>query len=227
MVKKALGKDVPLDSWDLIFKPENIKKLASCGVTFLDTADEVYSVALNYLGKGGNSKDNSDYLRDSETAMLLKEIRPYVKQFHSSAYVNNLANGNICVALGYSGDILQAKSRAIESDNGINIEYVIPKEGTSAWIDVLAIPSDAKNASAAHKFVNFLMRPEIIADITNYVTYANANKSATKLVAPEIAGNKAIYPDEKTMERLFTADQRTKKVNKLITRFWANLKTGK
>ncbi len=227
LVKKALGKDVPLDSWDLVFKPENMKKLASCGVSFLDTADEVYSVALNYLGKGGNSKNKSDYQRDSETALLLKEIRPYIKQFNSSAYVNNLANGNICVALGYSGDILQAKSRALESGNGINIEYVIPKEGTSAWIDVLAIPSDANNASAAHKFVNFLMRPEIIADITNYVTYANANKSATKLVDPEIASNKAIYPDEKTMERLFTADQRTKKVNKLITRFWANLKTGK
>ncbi len=226
MVQKALGKDVPLDSWDLVFKPENMKKLASCGVSFLDTADEVYSVALNYLGKSGNSKNKSDYQKNSETAQLLKEIRPYVKQFNSSAYVNNLANGNICVAVGYSGDVLQAKSRALEVNNGINIEYFIPKEGTSAWIDVLAIPNDAKNSAAAHKFVNFLMRPEIIADITNYVTYANANTSATKLVDPEIAHNLAIYPNEETMKSLFTNGQRTKKINKLITRFWSHLKTG-
>jgi len=226
MVKKALGEDVPLDSWDLVFKPENMKKLASCGVSFLDTADEVYSVALNYLGKSGNSSNKSDYQKNSETAQLLKEIRPYVKQFNSSAYVNNLANGNICVAVGYSGDVLQAKSRALEVNNGINIEYFIPKEGTSAWIDVLAIPNDAKNSAAAHQFVNFLMRPEIIADITNYVTYANANTSATKLVDPEIARNLAIYPNEDTMKSLFTNGQRTKKINKLITRFWSHLKTG-
>jgi len=226
MVKKVLGEDVPLDSWDLVFKPENMKKLASCGVSFLDTADEVYSVALNYLGKNGNSSNKSDYQKNSEAAQLLKEIRPYVKQFNSSAYVNNLANGNICVAVGYSGDVLQAKSRALEVNNGINIEYFIPKEGTSAWIDVLAIPNDAKNSAAAHQFVNFLMRPEIIADITNYVTYANANTSATKLVDPEIARNLAIYPNEETMKSLFTNGQRTKKINKLITRFWSHLKTG-
>ncbi|OUR63546.1 spermidine/putrescine ABC transporter substrate-binding protein PotF, partial [Bermanella sp. 47_1433_sub80_T6] len=127
---------------------------------------------------------------------------------------------------GYSGDVLQAKSRALEVNNGINIEYFIPKEGTSAWIDVLAIPNDAKNSAAAHQFVNFLMRPEIIADITNYVTYANANTSATKLVDPEIARNLAIYPNEETMRSLFTNGQRTKKINKLITRFWSHLKTG-
>ncbi len=227
MVKEVLGKDAPVDSWDLVFNPVNMKKLASCGVSFLDTAGEIYPLALNYVGKDSNSKKSSDYKKNSDASKMLNSIRPYVKQFNSSSYINALATGTSCVAVGYSGDVLQAKARAQEAGNGIKIEYTIPKEGTSVWIDMLAIPSDAKNPAAAHKFVNFLMRPDIIADVTNYVTYANANASATKLQDPEVSNNPAIYPNDKIMERLFTADEVSNKITKLMTRFWTNMKTGR
>ena len=227
MVKKALGKDAPVDSWDLVFKPENMKKLASCGVNFLDTAGEIYPLALNYVGQDSNSKKAIDYQKNSDAAKMLNSIRPYVNQFNSSSYINSLASGSICVAVGYSGDVLQAKARAEEAGNGINIEYTIPKEGTAVWIDVLAIPADAKNPGAAHKFLNFLMRPDIIADVTNYVTYANANASATKLQDPAVSNNPAIYPNAKIMERLFTADQVPNKITKMMTRFWTNMKTAR
>ena len=226
MVKKVLGKDAPVNSWDLVFKPENIKKLTACGVSFLDSADEIYPLALNYVGQT-NSQKKAHYKKDSAANSMLKSVRPYVKQFHSSSYINNLANGEICVAVGYSGDILQAKSRAIEAKNGINIEYTIPKEGTAVWFDMLVIPSDAKNPSAAYKFINFLLRPDIIADITNYVSYANPNTGATKLQDPEISNNPGIYPSQEIMKHLFTLGSPKKKLLKMRNRLWTDLKAGR
>ena len=226
-VKKALGKDAPVDSWELIFNKNNIEKLASCGVSILDTPDELYPLALNYLGKNPSSKNLSDYKKDSEAAKLLKSIRPYIRQFHSSAYIEQLANGDVCVALGYSGDVLQAKARAEEAKNGIKIEYVIPKEGTAVWFDLLAIPADATHTDAAYQFVNFMMRPDIIADVTNYVAYANANQSATALQDPEISNNPGIYPSNEIKARLFMTDERSDKITKTMTRFWTDLKTNR
>lgn len=227
LVKEALGNDAPVNSWDLVFKKENIEKLASCGVSFLDTPDELYPLALNYLGLDPSSKKHSDYKKESEAAKLLKSIRPYVTKFHSSAYINDLANGDICIAVGYSGDVLQAKSRSQEAKNGINIEYVIPDEGTAVWFDLLAIPSDAPHPEAAHAFINFMMRPEIIADITNYVSYANANLSSYPLQDKEISSNPGIYPSDSIKENLFMTDERSEKITKTMTRFWTNYKANR
>jgi len=226
-IKEVLGEDAPLNSWSLIFDKNNIEKLAKCGVSVLDTPDELYPLALNYLGKDPSSKQYADYKPKSEAAQLLQDIRPYIGHFHSSAYINNLANGDICIAIGYSGDILQAKARAEEAGNGVNIEYVIPTEGTAVWFDLLAIPNDAKNLESAHEFINFMMRPDIIADVTNYVSYANANTAATELQSPDISGNPAIYPNDEIKKRLFMTDERSDKITKALTRFWTNLKANR
>lgn len=227
MVKKALGEDAPVNSWDLVFKPENIKKLQDCGVTFLDSADEMIPFALNYLGKNPTSSKRSDYKMTAPAAKLLTSVRPYVKQFTSSQYVNDLANGDSCVAVGYSGDVFQAAARAEEAGNGVEVLYTIPKEGTEIWFDMLLIPADSPNAENAHKFINFLLRPEIIAEITDYVWYANPNKDATALVDPEIVGDAAIYPDDETKAKLYMTDKPSMSVLKVRNRLWTDIKTGR
>lgn len=226
MVKKALGEDAPVNSWDLVFKPENMAKLEKCGVMFLDSPDELYPLALNYLGMDPNSRKAKDYALDSPAAMLLKKVRPYVTQFHSSQYISALANGDACVAIGWSGDVIQAQDRAAEADNGIEVAYSIPDEGTQIWFDMLAIPKGAKNADNAHEFINYLMEPEVIADVTNYVAYANPNLLATELQDQEISNNPGIYPSDEVKERFFTQKLRGAKIERLMTRFWTNLKTG-
>ncbi len=227
LVKKFLGEDAPVDSWDLVFDPENMKKLAGCGVAFLDSADEVFPIVLHYLGQNPNSEKKSDYKKTSAGAQVLRDVKPYVKQFTSSSYINDLASGEICVAIGYNGDILQARARAEEAGNGINIAYSIPKEGTSLWFDMLAIPNDAKNAENAHKFVNFLLRPDVIADVTNYVWYANPNTSATKLLDKEISSDAGIYPSDEVRNKLFTQNIRKPKLNKMLNRLWVDVKSGR
>lgn len=227
MVKAALGEDAPVDSLDLIFKKENIEKLADCGVTILDSPNEVMPLVLNYLGKDPNSNKRKDYKTDGEAAQLLKSIRPYVRQFHSSQYINDLANGDICVAIGFSGDVFQAQYRAIEAENGVNIEYTIPKEGAEIWFDMMMIPADAKNAENAHKFINFVMRPDVIAPITEYVAYANPNSAANELVDPEITGNPNIYPSDEVRDRLFLGTQTPPKIAKVQNRTWSDIKTGR
>ena len=226
-VKKVLGKDAPVDSWDLVFDPKNMEKLKECGVSFLDSADEIFPLALSYVGADPGSKKKSDYKKTSDAAKLLKSVRPYITQFHSSQYINNLANGDICVAVGWSGDILQAIDRADEAENGVSVEYTIPKEGTSIWFDMLAIPKDAKNADNAHKLVNFLMRPDIMADISNYVWYPNGIPASTKLLDEEISSNPSIYPTAETKAKLFSLSVHTPKIDKMLTRFWTDLKTGR
>jgi putrescine transport system substrate-binding protein len=226
-VKKALGEDAPTDSWELIFNPKYLSKLKDCGVSFLDSADEIYPLAMSYLGQDPTSQDKNLYKKTSDAAKLLKSIRPYVTQFHSSQYINNLANGDICVAIGWSGDILQAIDRADEADNGVVVEYSIPKEGTSMWFDMLVIPKDAKNADNAHKLVNFLMRPDIMGDISNYVWYPNGIPASVPLLDKEISENPSIYPTAETKAKLFSLSVHSPKIDKLLTRFWTDMKTGR
>lgn len=227
LVKKALGEDAPVNSWDLVFKPENMAKLQECGVTFLDSADEMIPFALNYLGEDPVTDKRSAYKKDSPVAELLYSVRPYVKQFTSSQFVNDLANGDSCVAVGYSGDVFQAAARAEEAGNGVEVKYVIPKEGTEIWFDMLLIPADADNAGNAHKFIDFLLRPENIAEITNYVWYANPNKDATGLIDAEVAANPAIYPDEATRAKLFVTQKPKLSLLKVRNRLWTDIKTGR
>ncbi|WP_051559986.1 polyamine ABC transporter substrate-binding protein [Marinobacterium jannaschii] len=226
-VAEALGEDAPVNSWDLVFKPENMEKLAECGVTFLDSPDEMIPFALLYAGQDPNSLKRSDHKRNAPAAKVLRSVRPYVKQFTSSQYINDLANGDSCVAVGFSGDVFQAAARAEEAGNGVEVKYAIPKEGSEVWFDMLLIPADAGNADNAHKFINFLLRPEIIAEITDYVWYANPNKEATALIDKEIASDPAIYPDKATMDRLFVASQPTPKLAKIKNRLWSDIKTGR
>ncbi|KMK20451.1 spermidine/putrescine ABC transporter substrate-binding protein [Pluralibacter gergoviae] len=224
-VKAALGKDAPVDSWDLILKPENLEKLKSCGVTFLDAPSEVYATVLHYLGKDPNSTDAKDYT--SAANDLLMKLRPNIRYFHSSQYINDLANGDICVAIGWSGDVLQAANRAKEAKNGVNIAYSIPKEGALTYFDMFAIPADAKNKDEAYQFLNYLMKPDVVANISNHVYYANANKAATPLLSDEVRNNPGIYPPEAIRAKLFTQNVLPPKVDRIITRAWTKVKTGK
>ena len=181
-VKAVLGVD-KIDSWDVVFEPENIKKLHSCGVAFLDSADEMMPTVLNYMGLNANSTNPEDY-KKAEAKLLA--VRPYVTYFHSSKYIADLANGDICVAIGFSGDMFQAKARAAEASKGMNIAYSIPKEGGALWFDMLAIPKDAANVKEAHAFINYLLKPEVIAQVSDYVGYANPNPGSDKLMEQSI-----------------------------------------
>lgn len=226
-VKAALGEDAPVDSWELIFNPKYMEKLQSCGVTFLDSPDEMFPFALIYAGMNPKSTDRKDFKPTSPAAKALKAVRPYVKQFTSSQYINDLANGDSCVAVGYSGDIFQAATRAEEADNGVVVEYSIPKEGSEVWFDMLLIPADAKNAKNAHRFINFVMQPDVIAEITDYVWYANPNKDATSLIDQEIANNPAIYPTPETKANLFISEQVDPNIAKVRNRVWTEIKAGR
>lgn len=191
-VKAVLGKDAPVDSWDLVLKPENLEKLKSCGVSFLDAPAEIYATVLNYLHLDPNSTKASDYTGAAND--LLLKLRPNIRYFHSSQYINDLANGDICVAIGWAGDVMQAGNRAKEAKNGVNVAYSIPKEGALAFFDVFAIPADAKNLDEAYQFLNYLMEPKVIAQISNTVYYASGNKAATPLVNEDVRNNPGIYP---------------------------------
>ena len=222
-VKAVLGAAAPLDSWKLIFDPENAKKLASCGISLLDTPDEVFPAALVYLGRPALSRDPKDLQRAYEA---VKRIRPYIKKFHSSQYINDLANGDICVALGYSGDVFQAQQRAEDAKNGVKIAYSIPTEGAMLWIDQMAIPADAPHPLNALKWIDFILRPEIAADISNAVAYANPNAKATPLVDASIRDNPSIYPSDAVKRRLFFDTPVTPQYARARTRAWTRVKTG-
>ncbi|MAC48614.1 MAG: polyamine ABC transporter substrate-binding protein [Oceanospirillum sp.] len=226
-VAEVLGEDAPVDSWELIFNPKYMEKLAKCGVTFLDSPDEMYPFALMYNGEDPKANKRKYFKSNSPATKTLKEVRPYVKQFTSSQYTNDLANGDTCVAVGFSGDVFQAAARAEEAGNGIEVVYSIPKEGSEMWFDMLLIPADAKNATNAHKLINFLMRPEIIAEITDYVWYANPNPAANALIDPEIANDPAIYPTAAVRNNLFINTQVPPKVAKVRNRTWTEIKSGR
>ena len=221
-VKAALG-DVPVDSWDVLFKPENAEKLKSCGINILDASDETFAIAMNYLGKNPDSKETADLEAGGE---VYSKIRPYVKTFNSSPYINDLANGDTCISIGWSGDILQAKTRAEEAKNGVEVNYVIPKEGTYIWMDSFAIPADAKNVDEAHAFINYMMKPEVAAKASDYVQYANGNLPSQALMDPSVAKNPGVYPDPETMKKLFTISPYGPKEQRVLNRVWTQIKTG-
>lgn len=222
-VKAALGGQTPVESLALIFNPANAKKLAACGISLLDTPQEVFPAALAYLGRDPLSRDPADLDKAVDAVMA---IRPWIRKFHSSQYLNDLANGDLCVAFGYSGDIVQAKYRASEAKNGVELAYSIPKEGATIWIDMMAIPVDAPHAENALKFIDFILRPEVIAAVTNTVAYANPNALATDLVDEDIRTNPNIYPPPETRARLFFDKPVTPQYERLRTRAWTKIKTG-
>lgn len=222
-VAERLGEDAPTDSWDLVFDPEVVAKLADCGVTFLDAPTELLPAAMNYLGLEPTSKDPADLEKGAE---LIRGIRDHVRYFHSSQYITDLANGDVCVSVGWSGDVFQAQARAAEAENGVEIVYYIPKEGAYQWFDMLAIPVDAPNPDAAHKLINFIMDAQITADITNYVWYANANTASLPLVDEEITSDPGIFPTPEAKANLWAAVVNDARTDRLITRLWTNVKTG-
>ena len=223
LVKERLG-DVEIDSLDMLFKPEVAAKLADCGIAVLDSPAEVMATVNNYLGEDPNS-EKTDVLNAS--AKVLSEARPYYKYFHSSQYISDLANGEICVALGYNGDILQAQDRAAEAGQGVNVGYVIPKEGALVWFDVMAIPKDAPHADAAMKYIDYILRADIAAGLSNYVFYAVPNTSAEPLLDAEVVENKGIYPTQAVKDKLFIQVAHTKRFDRSLTRAWSNIKTGR
>ncbi|NUT81172.1 polyamine ABC transporter substrate-binding protein [Pseudomonas sp. NA13] len=222
-IKAVLGVD-KIDSWAMLFEPENIKKLSSCGVSFLDSGDEMIPAMLNYLGLDPNSQDPEDYKKAE--AQLLK-IRPYVTYFNSSKYISDLANGEICVAAGFSGDIFQARERASEAGKGVDIAYVIPKEGGNLWFDMLAIPRDAGNVKQAHAFINYLLKPEVIAQVSDTVGYANPNPKAGELMDQEVRTDEAVYPPQAVVDKLYVNSELPPKIQRLMTRSWTKVKSGK
>jgi putrescine transport system substrate-binding protein len=223
-VKAAFGSTDITNSLDLIFKPENIAKLKDCGVTLLDTPSEIIPIALNYLGEDPNSTDPAVI---EKAAALLKSIRPNITNFHSSQYIDALANGDTCLVLGWSGDIIQARDRAAEAGNGVNIAYAIPKEGAPQWFDMLAIPKDAKNVDSAYAFINNLLDPQVMANNSNFISYPNAVPKAKLLMDKSITEDPTVYPPPEVEAKLFTFAIIPPEVDKLYTRIWTELKTGK
>ena len=222
-VAEVLGADAPVDSLALVFDPANMEKLAACGVHFLDAPVEMIPAAMLYAGLDPNAQDGAAFDAAEE---VLTAVRPYVQKFHSSEYVNALANGDICVAVGWSGDVLQARDRAAEADNGVEIAYHAFAEGSAMWFDQMAIPVDAPNPDAAHAFLNFMLGAENIAAVSNYVYYANGNLASQAFLEPDVIGDPAIYPPEATMDTLWVFQGWAPKVQRTATRLWTKIKSG-
>ncbi|WP_426425405.1 polyamine ABC transporter substrate-binding protein [Bradyrhizobium genosp. A] len=227
-VRQILGPDARIDSWDIVFKPENLAKFKDCGVHMLDSADDIFPAALSYLGLDPNSTKQADL---EKAADIVAKVRPSVRKFHSSEYLSALATGEICFVVGWSGDIMQARARAAEAkkDNGSGIEigYAIPKEGAQMFFDNLAIPADAKNVKEAYELINYLYRPEVAAKNSDFLSYANGNLASQKLVDPKILNDKNIYPDDATLSKLFVITARDPATQRVINRLWTKVKTGR
>ncbi|MCB1384899.1 MAG: polyamine ABC transporter substrate-binding protein [Nitratireductor sp.] len=221
-VKEILGAD-SIDSWDVFFKPEILSKFKDCGVYVLNAPEEIIPAALNYLGIDPNTSDPADLQKAED---LLMSIRGNIQKFHSSEYINALANGDICLAVGWSGDVLQARDRAAEADNGVEVAYSIPKEGALMWFDQMAIPADATNVEEAHTFLNYIMRPEVMAKASNYVQYANGNKASMALLEPDLLNDPGVYPTEEATKKLYTKLAYDPKTQRLATRLWTKITTG-
>ena len=220
---EIMGADFAMDTLDVVFVPEIIAKFQHCGVAFLDAPSEMFKAALHYLGLNPNSQNPKDY--QEQSTELFNNVRPYIQYFHSSKYINDLANGDICLAFAWSGDVLQAADRASESGNGVQIEYRIPKEGTLMWFDMLAIPADAPNPGNAHKFLNYILKPEVIAEISNKVNFANANIPSKSLIKADSLNNPDIYPEEELMRKLFLAKILPPDIDRVMTRQWVDVKS--
>jgi putrescine transport system substrate-binding protein len=213
--------DAPVDSFRMLFDPEVVKHFKDCGVYLMDEVDEMHQVVLNYLGEDGNSHDAKLL---AKVVPVVKAVRPYIAKFHNSAQIDALANGDICLSMGWSGDLLQAKNRAIEAKNGVEIAFVVPKEGTLMWFDMMAIPADAPHPDNAHAFINYLMRPEVIAKASNVTFYANGNAAAMPLVDPAVTSDPAIYPPPEVMAKLFVVTPYDAKLQRTVTRQFSSIK---
>jgi putrescine transport system substrate-binding protein len=222
-VKEILGKDAPVDSWSLILDPKNAEKLAKCGIYAFDSPADVFELTLRYIGKDPNSTTPADY---EAAAAVWQKVRPYISKFHNSEYITALANGDVCVAMGYSGDVFQAAERAEEAKNGVEIAYSIPKEGAIMWFDFMAIPKDAPHAANAYKFLDYILRPDVIAPISNSVYYANPNLKAAKFMDKELLEDPTVYPAPDVAAKLLTETLPTPEIERLRTRLWTRVKTG-
>lgn len=223
-VREVLGADVRLDSWELIFRQENIAKLARCGVGFIDSPSEILPIALRYLGLPAHSRQASDY---QQARQLLLAIRPYIAYFNSARYSMDLANGDICVAVGWSGGVAQADRLARAAGKGVRIEMLLPREGVPQWADVMVIPKGARHIEEAHAFINYLLRPEVMARISNALGYPNANQDATALVDESIRNNPAMYVPADRLALLYPLQALPLPVERLRTRTWSAIRAGK
>jgi putrescine transport system substrate-binding protein len=226
--RQILGANVPagelLDSWNDVFNPARIAKFADCGIHMLDSSDDIMSAALHDLKLDPNTSDPADL---QKAADLLTRIRPYVRKFHSSEYLNGLATGEICLAVGFSGDIKQAQKRAAEAKSSVEVGYSIPKEGAQLWFDVFAIPRDAPDPNEAHALINYLLKPEVAATNTNFISYANGNLASQKFIDKSILDDPTIYPDAAVMAKLYTISAHDQRTQRLINRLWTRIKTGR
>ncbi|WP_309907356.1 polyamine ABC transporter substrate-binding protein [Variovorax soli] len=223
-VKKVLGNaPLPENAWDLVFKPEYMSKLKSCGVSFLDTASEILPIALKYIGKDPRSKNAQDYQAAGE---MLKAVRPYVTRFSGSGsdYIDQMAKGQLCAVIGWSGDIMIAKDKSAKARNPQNLQVLLPKTGGLLFFDTMAIPKDARHTENAYKWINYILRPEVHASLTNKVFYANPNKAAMKFVNPALAKDKAVFPDAEALASMIPPDTPDQATLKLITRTFTNFK---
>ena len=221
-VKERMN-DAPITSWDMLFKPEIAARFKDCGISVLDTASEVVPIMLRYLNLPTGSQSEED-LATAEAALL--QVRPYIKYFHSSQYINDLANGELCLVMGWSGDIFQARDRAAEANNGNDIAYVIPKEGTLMWFDTMAIPKDAPHVENAYKFLDYILRAEVAAAISNSVQYANGNAASMPMMDTKLATDPVVYPDQATRATLFPNVVNPPDYDRLVTRAWTRIKTN-
>jgi putrescine transport system substrate-binding protein len=222
MVRERLPKE-PLNSWRLLFDPAFAAKLSSCGINLADDAVGIVQLALKYMGRDPNTSRPQDF---ADVEILLTKIRPFVRNIDTSGEIEAMANGDVCISLAYNGDFVQARSRAKEAKNGINLKYVIPDEGSLIWFSLLAIPKDAPHVANAHLFINYLMNPQVIANITNFIGNANANSAATPLLDASIASDTAIYPTHDEQKRLFLPGEESPEQTRAITRLWQKFKTG-
>jgi putrescine transport system substrate-binding protein len=221
---KSIMPDAPVDSWALVFDPKYAAKFKGCGISILDAATDIRSIVLTYLGKDSNSQDAND-LKAVE-AVLMK-IRPYVRKINSSQYIEDLANGDLCIAIGYSGDVLQSRDRAVEAGKGVKVAYSIPKEGTIIWFDMMAIPADAKHAKNAHLFMDYLMEPQVAANDSNAVHYANGNLASEQFINPDVKNDPSVFPPAEVKAKLSPELAVADDYNRLLTRTWTRFQTGK
>ncbi|WP_397452784.1 polyamine ABC transporter substrate-binding protein [Pseudomonas sp. NA-150] len=222
-VKSILGPDAPVNSWDLIFKEENLAKLSQCGVAMLDAPNEVIPIVLHYLGLPYNSKNPDDYKKAEE---FLLKLRPHIVYFDSSKFISDLANGNVCVVLGWAGGVSDAQKASLAAGNKRNLVYSIPREGAPVWVESLVQLNDAPNSEQGYAFINYMLRPEVIAESSNYLSYPNANKDATALVEQKIRDNPGVYPSRQVMDTLFPLEPLPLKIERVRTRVWNTVKTG-
>lgn len=213
----------PSYSLRMLFDPEVVSKFADCGVVMLDAPDEILPAALKYLGLDPNAKDAASI---AKAEAVLMKVRPYIRKFHSSQYINDLANGDACLAYGFSGDILQARTRAEEAKKGVRVQYLLPKEGAQQWFDVMVIPADAPNPDNAHAFINYVLQPKVIAKITNAVQYPNAVPESLSLVSKEAMADKDVFPPAEALKNLYTVVPSTQAEQRTISRTWTRIKGG-